>query len=522
MQSKFVLSLSLLTILCISCGSNSTPSKPSRTTVIYIPTDQGVDKAASIFTYKDVGESNLYEVNYSPNKGNSKLLVIPIWFTDSSDYIDPANKEIIREDIRLSYFGNEEQTGWESVSTYYKKDSYNKLNIIGEVSEWYECNKPSTDYYDEVYGGNETNYLVKKAVEWYKTSNNLENLKDFDQDGDGYLDGVMLIYGCPDCEQLLIKEASNLWAYAYWLQNGSLRNVNNPGPNAFFWASYDFLYSSGETALAKTGKTEYGHGDTKNLLIDAHTFIHEMGHILGLVDYYDYSYQTQPAGFFSMQDGNIGDHDAFSKIALGWVTPYVVKESCTLTFKNLAQGGECVLLSPTYYSSPFDEYILIEYYAPIGLNEHDVLYSYADNNKGPNYHGARIWHVDARMFSVFALDERGNPKYGNITNNPDSGNIVPATSNSTSGDKATNVAGSYYYNTLQLIRKSKIETYKSNKTISNSDLFTSGDVFKMSDYYKQFVNGSSHKLNNGQTFNWEVAINNISPNGEMTITVTVK
>ena len=59
------------------------------------------------------------------------------------------------------------------------------------------------------------------------------------------------------------------------------------------------------------GAPDYGYGK-----VDAHTYIHEMGHMLGLPDYYDYSFKSSPTGMYDMQDNNVGDHNPFSKMHL--------------------------------------------------------------------------------------------------------------------------------------------------------------------------------------------------------------
>jgi len=61
--------------------------------------------------------------------------------------------------------------------------------------------------------------------------------------------------------------------------------------------------------------------------IDAHMLVHETGHMLGLEDYYSYSGLENPCGGVDMMDLNVGDHDAYSKMVLGWVNPYVVDGS---------------------------------------------------------------------------------------------------------------------------------------------------------------------------------------------------
>ena len=155
----------------------------------------------------------------------------------------------------------------------------------------------------------------------------------------------MLIYGAPDYGSLDDDSRSNLWAYCFWIQDQSVKSVSSPGANVFFWASYDFMYSSSK-AYQRTGKSNYGGGDTTYCSLDTHTYIHEMGHVFGLEDYYDYSGQYNPAAGFSMQDNNVGSHDPFSSYALGWGKAYIPTETTTINLKPFQDSGEMILLSP--------------------------------------------------------------------------------------------------------------------------------------------------------------------------------
>ncbi len=56
-------------------------------------------------------ENNVYALSATPSIGKAKLLVIPVWFTNSSKYIAVDKKEQVRSDIQNAYFGSEEETG---------------------------------------------------------------------------------------------------------------------------------------------------------------------------------------------------------------------------------------------------------------------------------------------------------------------------------------------------------------------------------------------------------------------------
>lgn len=448
------------------------------------------------YTTKDLYENNVYELDCMPSTGTQNMLVIPVWFNDSKDYINEENKNNIILDIEKAFFGTSIETGFESVSSYYYKDSYGELVIDGFVSDWYNCGKSAKNI--SAYS---VDNIVVDAVNWFKLTYDLD-IKDFDQDQNGYLDSVCLIYGYPNYDSISSSN-DNLWAYVYWLQDNKHQDLENPGPNTYFFASYDFMYD--------------GAGDTSHCLIDTHTYIHEVGHILGLDDYYDYSGKTNPCGGFSMQDYNVGGHDPYSKMLLDWVDPYVIDESCTITIKPFESSGDLLLIAPNFSGSVYDEYLLIELYTPTGLNEFDTLYQYLDNcPQGPTQYGIRIWHVDGRLAYV------SEPDYESFTESKVTTEIndlyyYPANTN-TYPEKGyedfwSQIRSFRYYNVLQLIRNDRNASYLSNEDIQNSDLFTSGDIFDINLFSKQFYNNG--KFNNNSNFNYIIEFVEVTNEGAL-------
>ena len=100
--------------------------------------DNEIQKTELQYTLDDYVKENQYTISSFPNKGNGKLLVIPVWFTDSSNYISESYRATVRDDISKAYFGTNSDVGWYSVKTYYEYESFGNLQIDGVVSEWYE------------------------------------------------------------------------------------------------------------------------------------------------------------------------------------------------------------------------------------------------------------------------------------------------------------------------------------------------------------------------------------------------
>ena len=488
----------------------------------------------SLYTYSDFAQNHLYTsirypFSYSPSTGNVKFLIIPVWFNDSSDYIAQTSRENVRSDIEKVYLGEPEDTGWESVKSYYEKDSFGNLHIDGVVTEWYETGDASSNYYSN---SNATGNLLVKAVKWAKET--YGNMTDFDQDKDGFLDSVILIYAAPEQSNLnhLYGNGNygNMWAYTNFMLDQSKKRISNPGPNTFFWASYDFMYSYGEDAYSHSGKSSCGIGDTTVASLDAHTFIHETGHLFGLPDYYDYGGGMSPSLGFSMQDMNVGAHDPYSRFALGWAEAIVPTKTSKIHLEPMESSGKFVLLSNSYHKSAFDEYFAIELYTPTGLNKFDSENTYRHAYPtGPSKAGIRIWHVDSRLYSVQSMDIYMNITKGKVTYNPNDGAILAATNNnSTYNGGAVDYAGSIQYNQLQVVRSNYLTVDKNGDYVNpeqgsryyfdliQKDLFDTGDYFTMEQYRLQFIN--LDKLNSKKRFPWAIYIDEVNDDGA-TITV---
>lgn len=517
MKSKIkLISLVALAALTLTACDFIFPNISNSGGYSYLPIWDGEAHKADA-TISDYITNSIYGFSSAPSEGEAKLLVIPVWFDESDKYIVPAKRENVREDIYTAFFGTEQQTGWQSVKSYYETESHGVLTLTGTVSEWYGLDKNIALANYSVSVPN-TTQLVKEATDWY-FSNHSESRASYDKDKDGHLDGVILIYGVPDYSALGYTHSnnstvSNLWAYCNWTRLD--KNTLLPTVNVFLWASYVFMYGS-NVASERTGQFGYYSGDTRYCNIDAHTYIHEMGHIFGLTDYYDYSQSYSPAGGFSMQDRNIGGHDPFSVFALGWAQAYVPNQSATINLKPFSTTGEIIILSPEFndINSPFDEYLIIEYYTRDGLNELDSRYNYLNNlayPTGPDKKGIRLWHVDARLL----YSKTGRFTASNVTTDPstDKGRVAFMMSNTYAPGPEGYISplGDDYgdYNLIQLIRNEVTATHKMKSTFSNNSLFTAEtgrNEFTMHKFDKQFVRRG--KLNNGKQLGFTFKVNSL-------------
>jgi M6 family metalloprotease-like protein/uncharacterized repeat protein (TIGR02543 family) len=427
-------------------------------------------------TLSQVEKGAWYSKGIPPYKGNLNVLIIPVHFADSTTCQSAekgraGNCAQVKEDIQTTFFGTEAQTGWESLSTYYSKSSYGSLNITGTISDWYTSTYTKAQFQDMSLPSN-TSYnsqvMLRNAVAWYKTQVST-NLSEFDLNNDNMLDVVYLVY-----DNAINNSAANSsqWAYKYYDYGAPSASSSNRQGYQYMWASMNFMY------------------EDPNYTVDAHTFIHETGHLLNLDDYYNTDYGgTYPAGGLDMQDYNIGDQNAYSKFLLDWIDPMVVNNSGTIDLRPFESSGDAIIIPATSFNnSAYDEYLMLEYVTPTGLNYRDSHQRYGGNY--PFFYqtaGLRVWHVDSRLAK--------NTGSGAYTSTYSSGSYT-AHSNTPSRSKNSNIA------LIQLISKNGTNFFSQTSRQANStDLFVQGDSFNPTgtNYTNQFI------VNHGK-FNTNTAI----------------
>lgn len=450
-----------------SSSSFVAPSINENTDAFYKP-------ASFTYNNRELGES-IGAVHLS-SLGEQKLLVVPVVFKDpvSQNLATPFNKDAINR----AFFGQSEQTGWESVASYYNKSSYGKLSLIGEVTDYFYLNmtlselenKPTDDfqYWDA------THYVLEEVYDAFSLQNNGKILRDYDTDGDGYVDAVYFVYMAP-----YDYTSDVFWAYMYyWNYNA---NTAKPPFNSYAWSSYRFM--------------EEGQGYSLTN-VDAHTYIHETGHLLGLDDYYDGLQETNPSGSFDMMTYNVVDHAMYSKYVLNWSQPYVINDTTKVTLQPAESSGDFVILNANWNGHAYDEYILLEYFTPTGLNEQDSLgYGY-QNYKPFTQSGVKIYHIDSRLIALAG----GSYYYTDEIISTGSTYTIIAASNTVEWS----VREEYKLIHLLNANPRANDWYDINVLPTNSALFKTGDKIANNNW-KAYLKTSS-RFNNGQTINFSIEI----------------
>lgn len=303
-----------------------------------------------------------------PSVGEVPLLVIPVGFGGGGS--------LDLQRIEKAFFGVSSNTSYQSVSSYYHLSSGGRLLLYGEVaSEYFQC--PYTvEELSSYSGGTEAKRVLssiyEEALSWYQESFPMSYTRFASFYGEQPIP-VYFLYDAPYSS----SSSSLLWAFS----------INSPAP-----VSWSSLYMMGE------GKEP-----------DPHTYIHEVGHLLGLPDYYDTTssdLRISPLGRMDMMDCSVGDHNAFSKFLLGWGMPYVVTGECSITLSQATYNNQMVLLANEWNQTPYDDYLLLEFYTPGILNGPDADKSRGDGARLPSRPGIKVYRVDARL-AVYENNRKG-------------------------------------------------------------------------------------------------------------------
>lgn len=305
-----------------------------------------------------------------PTKGSPKVLAILI---DFSDY--PHNEEMQSvDDFKLKFTGSGDPSlyPYDSLTNFYKRSSYDQLNITGDALGWYRAENPRS-YYEGLEAqtgvlGAGQDALIKEAVLYYDTKG--QDFSQYDNNNDGVIDTTYIKWTGPN----------NGWSNFWWAYQWNIHNrnytVDGKTLNKYVWSWY-----GAATYYSDDWTGEY----------EPHVDIHETGHALGLPDYYDYNPDIGPdggVGGLDMMDNNWGDHNCFSKFLLDWITPTVIESGTqTKIFNPSGTSPDAAIIMPNANSNVFNQYFMVQYRKRSTGNDPA---SYPTD-------GMLVWHVDATL-----------------------------------------------------------------------------------------------------------------------------
>ena len=353
---------------------------------------------------KDVTDQGYY-LDGCPTTGSPAVLVIPVQFSDAM-----ASSKGYTTDALVEAFSKNGQVDYYSVYDYYYISSYGQLTLdITVLDFWFTPQYSSTYYYNATYDYYGTKVEIGDQLVLDEALAYLAGIMDlskFDSDNNGIIDSVVLI------NTLEVGEEDFYWAYRYWNiytdDQGYYYEYDGVSANDYLWASYQFLYetydANGEVVYDSTVRNTY-------------TFIHEFAHILGTDDYYDTAYIGAPLDGADMMDAMTGDHNAFTKFNLGWITTsklVVTNGSVTINLNDFTKTGDTIIIANNWDEKlgAYQEYYILVYYTNNGLNAGDD-YGFFTRD------GIIVYHVNASLYREVYEGETYYDIYNNNTDASD-------------------------------------------------------------------------------------------------------
>jgi M6 family metalloprotease-like protein len=250
-----------------------------------------------------------------------------------------------------------------SLKTYFSEASYNAFTVSGTVVGYYTASH-NRDYYGYSAGGQRATELAREAV--VAAQNAGVNFAPFDNNGDGYVDGLFVVHVGPGAE-------AGYGNYPWSHYAGFADPVNVSGKIVNTYIMVPEMIGAGLRATIGV-------------------YAHEYGHAIGLPDLYDGDYSSAGIGYWCLMsfgswngpnnNGQSPSHpSAWCKQRLGWL-PVTLFQSQVLNrpLGQVETNLTCVKLGDA--TMPCTEYFLIENRQQVGFD------TYLPGC------GIAIWHVD--------------------------------------------------------------------------------------------------------------------------------
>ena len=301
----------------------------------------------------------------TPSTGDCKMLSVFVEFADQK-YSRPLSAETVKE--KFFGHGNKNYPD-DSISDWYERASYGNLHIDGDVY-YYTLPRNMSDYM------NDDRSFEDFAMEVLSGLDSQINYADYDANNDGIIDCLSIGVPLDNADEAL-KE--------YWW-----------GCTAVWWDNPYFSLDGkklNKYIILDVSPYSDTIGEAKSVLE------HEMGHSLGLPDYYLYEAGDDWEGYkgdagFERMDDSIGDFSSFSKLMYGWLREDEVQwfSGGTQSFrlKDSSAQGSCLIVPITSEVGDItSEYFLVEYVTQKNNNTEASWYT-RDS-------GIRIFHINAEL-----------------------------------------------------------------------------------------------------------------------------
>lgn len=290
-----------------------------------------------------------------PSKDTQKVLVLMVEFSDVSftygeeDFGKFLNSTDMTTDVRVNGIVAKSQG---SVAEYFRACSGGQFSPRFDIYGTFRLN--NTAIY---YSSRETTFIKDACA----AAESTVNFEDYDQDGDGYVDLVYIIYAGYGANW--VGEGNAIWPKVMYRSSTPFCTVDGKKVHR--------AGMSNELNFTPVHTRDYFDGNPQ--LTGIGVFCHEFCHAMGITDLYatskkswaDLKYDNQSMEEWSLMDG--GENrlngclptplNAFERYLFGWIDDIQeLTDSQTVTLTPLKDGGQAYKIS----GNNDDEYWILE------------------------------------------------------------------------------------------------------------------------------------------------------------------
>lgn len=317
-----------------------------------------------------------------PSKGQRKLVVLLVEYPDLRATISKENFELL--------FNQPNYNGTGSFRDFYLATSHGQLDITCTLFGWVMADS-NYAYYGKGSSPSYNTATRRLLLSALKAANDSFDVdySQFDNDKDGFVDGVIILHSGIGAEEQSAPNADNyIWSF-----RSTLPTSQRP--------TYDGVQVS---AYAMFPEKRYNSGSYS--MVGIGVMSHEFGHLLDLPDLYSTQYLNEGAGNYSLMAGGPwlnGEktpcfNDAWSRIRMGWVEPTLINAADIYKLPYAVVDSDMVFRLNTTQAN---EYFLLENRQRKGFD------SYIPSK------GLAIWHINTNLARL--LSEGGGNNVNNDT-----------------------------------------------------------------------------------------------------------
>ncbi len=332
-----------------------------------------------------------------PTTGDRKLICILMQYPDRLMIKTQADFNALFNTIGYNQGG---AVG--SVKDYYLENSYEQFNLTVDVAG------PFTSSNNMSYYTNNGRILCREGV---LAANSTVDFSDYDNDNDGYVDGVYMIFAGYG------REAGGP-ATAIWSHASSMSPA----------VSVDGVYAQRYSCSPEL------RGNSGSNLTHIGVICHEFGHVLGAMDYYDTNDATggefEGTGNWDLMAGGSWNsngaipahHNGFTKTKIyDWAPAVVLSQPSSITLEHAAFSTTSFY---QFNTTTNNEYFLVENRQQVGFDAaipgHGMIIYHVHSQVNSAGNQINITHPQ-KMYPVCAsatVEPNSTPSsYGNINSN---------------------------------------------------------------------------------------------------------